>query len=83
MNRNNQKLLTVCASALLALSSSYANAQGNILSNRTSGEFLTVPAGTAPVVNMKMNPALTSPSVSAAPAKETATKMMKIDLKFR
>ncbi|MBL8642019.1 MAG: TolC family outer membrane protein [Alphaproteobacteria bacterium] len=79
MNRNNQKLLTVCASALLALSSSYANAQGNILSNRTSGEFVTLPAGTAPVVDMKMNPALTSPSVSAAPAKETATKMMKIE----
>lgn len=79
MNRNNQKLLTVCASALLALSSSYANAQGNILSNRTSGEFVTLPAGTAPVVDMKMNTALTSPSVSAAPAKETATKMMKIE----
>ena len=48
MNRNNQKLLTVCASALLALSSSYANAQGNNLSNRTSDQLLALPAGTAP-----------------------------------
>ena len=47
MNRNNQKLLTVCASALLALSSSYANAQGNNLSNKTSDQLLALPAGTA------------------------------------
>lgn len=48
MNRNNQKLLTVCASALLALTSSYANAQGNNLSNKTSDQLLALPVGTAP-----------------------------------
>ena len=45
MNRNNQRLLTVCASALLAMTSSYANAQGNNLSNKTSDQLLATPPG--------------------------------------
>lgn len=66
MNRNNQKLLTVCASALLALSSSYANAQGNNLSNRTSNELLAAPVGAAPAVNSA--PAMEANIQTAAPA---------------
>ncbi len=58
MNRNNQKLLTVCASALLALSSSYANAQGNNLSNKTSDQLLALPVGTAPPVEETSSPVM-------------------------
>lgn len=70
MNRNNQKLLTVCASALLALSPSYANAQGNTLSNKTSDQLLALPAGTAPVANTAPSSVdtLTAQAIQAEPA---------------
>lgn len=66
MNRNNQRLLTVCASALLAMTSSYANAQSNGLTNRTSSDqLLAVPAGTAPVSNTVQ---MAEPAPAVAPA---------------
>lgn len=49
MNKNNQKFLTVCASALLAFTPAYAHAQGEVqnnqLSNKTSDQLLAMPAG--------------------------------------
>ncbi len=72
MNRNNQKLLTVCASALLALTPSYANAQGNTLSNKTSDQLLAMPAGTQPTANTA--PAMEADmKVAAAPTPAPTT----------
>lgn len=70
MNRNNQRLLTVCASALLAMTSSYANAQGYNLSNRTSDQLLAAQPGTTPAQTAQVAaPAETSPSdLPAAPS---------------
>jgi len=65
MNRNNQKLLTVCASALLALTSSYANAQGNNLSNKTSDQLLALPVGTAPAAEASAPEATAAATIPA------------------
>ncbi len=72
MNTNNQKLLSVCAVALLAMGTSYAQAQDAAIAAQTSDELLALPAGAAPAAEADLKAAasadLPTPAVISEPA---------------
>jgi len=74
MNKNNQKFLTVCATALLVFYPTYAKAQEANTSSSTADELLALPAGAA-VSKNEVVEAITESERMEKEVKEEAIKL--------